>query len=267
MKKRTLLRFSIVFALVLFFLIGGNAQALTQLTVYLPASVNEYPEFPLPPTLTQSTEALLQPVTSNIETKINSYDWSGINETDMHIEVDHGDTLDYTYYLPLVSLDCRSYPYIPSTNISIEETIEDEINIIRIENGLSALEKSNELTQAARRHSKDMADTNLKGHIGSDGSTHVDRIKDSCYQDPYLMDEIAGWGFAGNPHSMINWWMNSPGHRAAILEEEFIDFGAGYIYNQDNNNHRFTVNFAARVCDLFPWLVPDCASGSLYPDH
>ena len=44
MKKRTLLRSSIGLAFVLIFIIGGNAQALSQLTIYLPFVVNETPE-------------------------------------------------------------------------------------------------------------------------------------------------------------------------------------------------------------------------------
>jgi hypothetical protein len=59
MKKRTLLRYSIVLVLVLLIIVGGNAQALSQLTVYLPIVVNETPETPTPTTPPPSNPQLL----------------------------------------------------------------------------------------------------------------------------------------------------------------------------------------------------------------
>lgn len=44
MKKRTLKRTSIILVLVVLFYVGGNAQALSQLTIHLPVIVNETPE-------------------------------------------------------------------------------------------------------------------------------------------------------------------------------------------------------------------------------
>ena len=48
------------------------------------------------------------------------------------------------------------------------------------------------LTEAARRHTQDMLDNNFLRHIGSDGSTPVDRAKDAGYYGPTFVGENAG---------------------------------------------------------------------------
>lgn len=47
MKKRTLFRSSIVLTLALLIIIGGNALALSQLSIYLPMVLNETTEPPM----------------------------------------------------------------------------------------------------------------------------------------------------------------------------------------------------------------------------
>lgn len=39
--------------------------------------------------------------------------------------------------------------------------------------------------------------------------------------------EIIGFNFT--PESIVNWWMNSPGHKQAMLNGNFTDIGVGYV--------------------------------------
>lgn len=47
-----------------------------------------------------------------------------------------------------------------------------------------------------------------------------------------------GYGFArenivagqSSPQEVVNDWMNSPGHRGNILDEDFTELGVGYYY-------------------------------------
>ena len=148
-------------------------------------------------------------------------------------------------YLPFVIKPSSS---IPPDDLENEQTVADLINQRRDENGgLAPLPLVSELTQSARRHSRDMADNNFTSHTGSDGSDAGQRMEEAGY-DWIMWGEIIAWGFGGNPESAVNWWMNSPGHRAIILDDGYEDFGVGYARNQNSDwIHYWTVNFGKRA--------------------
>jgi uncharacterized protein YkwD len=148
-------------------------------------------------------------------------------------------------YLPFVIKPSSS---IPPDDLENEQTVADLINQHRDENGgLAPLPLVSELTQSARRHSRDMADNNFTSHTGSDGSDAGQRMEEAGY-DWIMWGEIIAWGFGGNPESAVNWWMNSPGHRAIILDDGYEDFGVGYARNQNSDwIHYWTVNFGKRA--------------------
>ncbi len=99
------------------------------------------------------------------------------------------------------------------------------VNQQRGQNGLPPLQTSLALSEAARRHSNDMATNNVFSHTGSDGSSPWDRIRDTGYRLT-TGGETVGGGY-GMPADMVNGWMNSPGHRAILLGS-YCDVGAGY---------------------------------------
>lgn len=136
---------------------------------------------------------------------------------------------------------------IPPDDIANEQSIANLLNQQRNSNGLPSLALVSELTQAARRHSRDMADNNFTGHTGSDGSNGGQRMREAGYNWT-TWGEIIGWGFGGDTESMVNWWMNSPSHRAIILSGSFTDFGVGYARNPNSDwGHYWTVNFGRRA--------------------
>jgi uncharacterized protein YkwD len=135
---------------------------------------------------------------------------------------------------------------IPPDDANNEQSIIDRINGHREENGLAALTLSSGLTQAARRHGRDMADNNFTDHTGSDGSSGGERMLKAGY-DWVAWGEIIGWGFGGDPALMVDWWLNSPVHHSLILSDSFEDLGAGYARNADSDwVHYWTVNFGRR---------------------
>ena len=136
---------------------------------------------------------------------------------------------------------------IPPYDPAVEQSVADQLNRQRSDNGLPALDLVPELTQAARRHVGDMAENHFTGHTGSDGSNAGERMLDAGY-DWIYWGEIIGWGFGGSSESMVNWWMNSPGHRAIILDSRYEDFGVGYARNENSDwVHYWTVNFGKRA--------------------
>ena len=84
------------------------------------------------------------------------------------------------------------------------------------------------LTAAAQRHADDLAINGVEGgHIGSDGSSPRARILDAGYIRPGNVSEIIYWGSGpyANPNGALEWWMQSPPHRAAILDCNFTAVG------------------------------------------
>ena len=84
------------------------------------------------------------------------------------------------------------------------------------------------LAAAAQRHADDLAINGVEGgHIGSDGSSPRARILDAGYFRPGNVSEIIYWGsgYHANPSAALEWWMQSPPHRAAILDCTFTAVG------------------------------------------
>jgi uncharacterized protein YkwD len=114
----------------------------------------------------------------------------------------------------------------------------NQINATRAANGCGPVAANPQLTVSAARQANDMLATGVQGHIGSDGSSPAQRVKDAGY--PYRkLNEIVFWstGPGGTPAAAITWWMNSPGHRAIITDCDLTDAGFSAVSNGD----KFTV--------------------------
>lgn len=153
-------------------------------------------------------------------------------------------------YLPLIQKDteisdvCIPPVNIPPDNIEQENAIASRINAEREKLGLYPLTLVPELTQAARRHSNDMADNDFFDHTGSDGSNAGQRIETACY-DWSAWGEIIGCRSDGDANEMVAVWLDSPPHRAIILDDIYVDFGVGYAFNPGSACLNYwTVDFA-----------------------
>ncbi len=105
------------------------------------------------------------------------------------------------------------------------------VNILELTNysrsvfGLSAVSLSNNLTKAAQAKAEDMIKNQYFAHTSPQGLTPWDFIKGQGYN--YI---IAGENLALNfstSEGVENAWMNSPGHKANILNKDFQDIGIG----------------------------------------
>jgi uncharacterized protein YkwD len=110
------------------------------------------------------------------------------------------------------------------------------LNRERTHFGLRRLKLNKRLSRAARRHARDMAKRNYFSHDTLGGGSFVDRIRHEGYlkgAHSWVVGENLAWGSRGHsrPRVIMNMWMNSPGHRANILNPSFREIGIGVAYD------------------------------------
>jgi uncharacterized protein YkwD len=104
-----------------------------------------------------------------------------------------------------------------------EEAVVELINDVREAHRLPALSVGPRLTRAARAHSQAMLEQGVFTH-GAFG----ERVRSFGVRFPLLGETIAwGTGWFGTPHGIVNGWLESPPHRALILDARFRVVGVG----------------------------------------
>jgi uncharacterized protein YkwD len=105
------------------------------------------------------------------------------------------------------------------------QQVVDLVNAERAKAGCGALKINSKLMTAAQRHSQDQADHQNMTHDGSDGSDAGDRLDRVGYAWRSYGENVA-WN-QKTPAAVMDAWMNSPGHRANILNCGFTEIGVG----------------------------------------
>jgi uncharacterized protein YkwD len=107
------------------------------------------------------------------------------------------------------------------------------VNDERIRFGEPALIEDPRLAAAAASHSRDMDERDYFSHTSPTGQTLLMRIEASGFipngNVGYTLGENIAWGtlWLGTPRTIVKAWMESPGHRANILDEAFRYTGVG----------------------------------------
>jgi len=113
-----------------------------------------------------------------------------------------------------------------ATNMSVSGLL-DGTNQQRVANGLGNLALSGTLNQAAQAKAADMAAKDYWSHNSPSGETPWTFISATGYAYHTAGENLA-YGFT-SPSDTITGWMNSPGHRANILNTSFTQVGFGII--------------------------------------
>lgn len=124
------------------------------------------------------------------------------------------------------------------------------INKARRDNGRGGLDGDSRLNEAARRHSKRMADTGCFSHQCSGESGIESRLRSVGY----LVSGLTTWAYGeniaygsdgkGTPREIVKAWMHSSGHRANILSRTFGDVGVGFA--RSGGRGYYTADFGLR---------------------
>jgi uncharacterized protein YkwD len=112
----------------------------------------------------------------------------------------------------------------PWTGPDAETRLFELVNRDRRAAGLPPLALDGALSKVARAHSQDMADHRFVGHVSPTAGTALDRVRRAGIAPLLLMENI---GSDVSPEQVHAGLMQSPGHRAAILDPQVTRIGIG----------------------------------------
>lgn len=157
-----------------------------------------------------------------------------------------------TYYLPgcifvcIILLSCLvSAVSAEDVYAAQEKQMLDLINAERISYGLEPLSLNPVLTQVARDHSKEMIEKDYFSHDSYDGTLFWERMKDAGYPIYRVAENIA-MNYPPDVVKAHENLMNSPGHRANILNPDYNEIGIGIWvgeYTSYPNTAMYTEDF------------------------
>lgn len=106
------------------------------------------------------------------------------------------------------------------------------LNGERADHGLAPLAVNEKLGAAASAFAQDLVAGSYFSHTGRDGSDVLDRIERAGYIEAdrgWRLGENLAWGTGvlATPGSIMQAWMNSPGHRENILNPAYREIGIG----------------------------------------
>jgi uncharacterized protein YkwD len=139
-----------------------------------------------------------------------------------------------------------------SATYEIETMVFHEVNEERKKRGLKILNSDSKIAEMARLHSLDMANRSYFSHVNPEGEDPTMRakrhgIETETQRGSIIMvgigenigmmptGNVEGNGYVSSSNdvadAMMKGWMNSPGHRANILESDYNVIGVGVAYN------------------------------------
>ena len=118
-------------------------------------------------------------------------------------------------------------PTVSSSVSSYETEVIRLVNEIRQKNGLTPLIQDWQLSRVARYKSQDMRDLGYFSHISPIYGSPFNMMKSFGISYKTAGENIAK-GYS-SPRAVVDAWMNSPGHRANILNSSYTHIGVGYV--------------------------------------
>jgi uncharacterized protein YkwD len=116
---------------------------------------------------------------------------------------------------------------------AVEAAITCLVNGERSARGLETVERAGALDAVARRHASDMVARRYFAHVSPTNGTVEKRARRGGYLTApcWALGEDLGWAppAVASPHAVVEAWMQSPGHRAVILDPDFRDLGIGIV--------------------------------------
>ncbi|NHA69261.1 CAP domain-containing protein [Phycicoccus flavus] len=134
-------------------------------------------------------------------------------------------------------------PAAAYTNAELEGYVVTFVNAERRKVGCANLRTDARLRTAARKHSWSMKTYDFFSHTSRDGRTPWDRMRNEGYAYPRAENIAAGQRRA---RDVVAAWMNSPGHRANILDCRNKAVGVGLSRGRSTYGYYWTQDFGSR---------------------
>lgn len=147
-----------------------------------------------------------------------------------------------------------------SAQINID-LIYDYHNQERAKRGLSTLSINTQLVESATSKAQAMLAANCWSHYCPNGKSPWDFFEEAGYDYIFAGENLAE-GFL-DTDKLMQAWMNSPTHRANIINENFSEIGIGYAtgnYQNNENNIVIVVHFGSRITVETPDNLPQTGS-------
>ena len=110
--------------------------------------------------------------------------------------------------------------------------------------GIDKLSFNSKLQKAAQSNADDMDRTGrYLAHDSSDGRVLRDRVDAVDYDWSYISENAAVGQVS--PKAVVQSWMNSPGHRANMLDPEIQEIGVGYAIDDVSGRPYWVQNFGS----------------------
>jgi SCP-like extracellular len=113
-----------------------------------------------------------------------------------------------------------------NNSLNFEMEVVRLINIERTKRGIHPLSISNKLFAAAAIRASEL--TQKFSHTRPNGSSYLTAVQNVGYPSSYVGENIAAGQIS--PIAVMESWMNSPGHRANILNPNYTEIGVGVNY-------------------------------------
>lgn len=104
----------------------------------------------------------------------------------------------------------------------------DLVNTFRAEHDLRPVKRNRYLDRAAQAQSNDMLKRDFFDHINPNGEGPMDRVLRTGFRGRLVLENIAGG--IPTPETAMTGWINSPGHRKAMLHPDVRRIGLGYAF-------------------------------------
>ena len=133
----------------------------------------------------------------------------------------------------------------------IERLLFVALNRARKNHGLPTVKRSSELNEVARKYCQEMARTGKVAHESEISGSMGDRVRAAGIAFVHLTENLA---FAADDVQAHEGLMNSPGHRANILDPDVLEVGVGIAETQKDGQDMILVTqlFATRPKKIKP---------------
>ncbi len=151
-------------------------------------------------------------------------------------------------------------PVIQSIDPAYEQTVVEETNQIRMQNGLPPLKRTVSLDESARYHAADMSTTDYFDHNTLNRVNG--KLTQACdtwnriefyYQNWEALAENIAAG-QRTPQMAMDGWMNSPEHKRNILSSSYWEIGVGFYEGPGEYRYYWDQNFGRRD-GVYPLVI------------